>query len=270
MQDSGPAETGDGEHPALADAGPAPEGDRPHRRSVTLLENHHRTSSIQVLTFGLPPDDPMRFQPGQYVTFYLARGGHSITRSYSIFSSGERPDRFSLLVKRVPGGFASNYLCDLDPGVRPALPILAPLGKFLLHPPGDRAVVLVATGVGLAPFVPMLERLRHTAPTNSVWLVWGNRYLEDLEAGRELAELTRGWTTFHGISALSRPPTDGSWSGRVGHVQALVRELLPDLSRAEVYVCGANAMVAEMQELCGELGCPKDRVYVDRWGESDD
>ena len=239
----------------------------PHRRELTLLSNIEVAPSIYVLTFGVPPGDPIEFVPGQYVTFYLQREGRTVTRSYSIYSSAHRHDQVAHLIKKVPHGFGSHYLCGLSPILRPTVNVLAPLGKFVLHDPGTRSVVLVATGVGLAPYIPMLERLHRDFPTTPTWLFFGNRYVEEVVNRRELEALTREWPYFHFIPVLSRPPSDGSWTGRIGHVEEPVRAEFPDLSHADVYVCGANPMVNQMQDLAIELGCPKDHVFVDRWGE---
>ncbi len=240
---------------------------QPRRRAVTATANVPLTPTIHVLTFSLPPNDSMEFVPGQYVTFFFRRDGKSVTRSYSIYSSANLHDRFSLLIKRVPQGFASNRLCDLTPSPAATETILGPLGKFLYRPPGDRHVVMVATGVGLAPFIPMLERLQAESPATPTWLVWGNRFMEDLVGRSDLERKERSWPNFHFVPVLSRPPPDGSWSGAVGHVQAQVRARFPDLSHADVYLCGATPMVNEMQDLSLELGCPRDQIYVDRWGE---
>ena len=46
-----------------------------------------------------------------------------------------------------------------------------------------------------------------------------------------------------------------------------MRGRFPDLAHADVYLCGANQMVNEMQDLAIELRCAKEHVSVDRWGE---
>jgi CDP-4-dehydro-6-deoxyglucose reductase, E3 len=236
-------------------------------RALTLQHNELVGPKIHVLTFGLGPAEEFEFRPGQYVTFRLQRDGKSLPRSYSIYSSPHRRDRISLLIKEVPGGFASPYLCGLSPDSHPTLTALAPLGRFVLHDPGDRTVVLVATGVGLAPFLPMLERIREYAPATPTWLVYGNRYLEEVVDRPALERLSLSWPSFHFLPVLSRPPSDGSWPGAVGHVEEAVARQFPDLSCADVYLCGATAMVNEMQALALSLHAPKERVFVDRWGE---
>lgn len=238
----------------------------PRRRTLTLVANAEVGPSIHVLTFALENGDDIEFVPGQYVTFYLPKGGRSITRSYSIFSSSYQHNQLSLLIKEVPGGFGSPLLCGLSPVVQPKLTVLAPLGKFVLQPPSGRSVVFVATGVGIAPFVPMLERLHNDFSDTPTTLFWGNRYVDGVVHRSELDLLARQWQNFRFVPVLSRPPADGSWSGAVGHVEAQVESDFPSLRTADVYLCGANQMVNQMQELALALGAPKERVFVDRWG----
>ncbi|MHB1866209.1 MAG: ferredoxin--NADP reductase [Thermoplasmata archaeon] len=239
----------------------------PHRRNVLLLSNVELAPSLHVLKFAWPAGDPVVFDPGQYATFYLPRQGKSTPRSYSFFSSADHHDRFALLIKRVPDGFGSTYLCNLSPLERPPLSVLAPLGRFVLADPDDRTVVLVATGTGLAPFVPMLERLGKEHPGNPTWLFFGSRHVEELVDREELQRRQRTWPNFHFVPVVSRPPIDGSWTGDRGHVQEAVQARFPDLSHADVYLCGVNEMVNEMQKIALRLGCPKERIFVERYGE---
>lgn len=239
----------------------------PRRRQLTLASNTEIAPSIHVLTFDLPPGDSLEFVPGQYVTFYLEREGKTLPRSYSIYSSADQHDRVAHLIKKVPQGFGSPFLCGLSPLLRPTVNVLAPLGKFVLHDPGARAVVLVATGVGVAPFVPMLERLRHDFPSTPTWLFFGNRYVEEIVNRADFEQLARSWTNFHFVPVVSRPPSDGTWTGIRGHVEEPVKSTFPDLSSVDIYLCGANPMVNQMQELALGLNCPKEHVFVDRWGD---
>ncbi len=131
-------------------------------------------------------------------------------------------------------------------------------------------MVLVATGVGLAPFVPMLELLRRDRPETPVWLFLGNRYAAEMVYHTELRALSAAWPSFHFVPVISRPPADGSWKGAVGHVEEAVSGRFPDLSMADVYICGSNPMVSQMQALSLQLKGRRDRIFVDRWGESEE
>jgi CDP-4-dehydro-6-deoxyglucose reductase, E3 len=237
----------------------------PHTREVFLELNRVLGPSTHVLRFRTAPGDAFSFAPGQYITFYLSRAGRSITRSYSFFSRAGEVGSFDLLIKQVPGGYGSTFLCGLSPASRQTLKALAPLGRFVLRDPGNRTVVLVATGTGLAPFVPMLDDLRTRFPERPTWLIFGNRFREDVVYYDELRALEIAWPAFHFLPTLSRPPADGSWNGAVGHVEAVLQERFPDLTNSDVYICGVPEMVNETQELAYRLDCPKDHVFVERY-----
>lgn len=237
----------------------------PRKRDLILESNRIIAPSIHVLTFRTAPNDAIEFLPGQYVTFYLSRSGNSITRSYSFFSPAGMVDRFDLLIKQVPGGYGSTFLCGLAPASHPLLRGLAPVGRFLLKPPGGRTVVFVATGTGLAPFIPMLDDLRAHSSQTPTWLIFGERSLENLFYFDEMRALETAWPAFHFLPILSHPPPDESWHGGAGHVQDALRERFPDLSNSDVYLCGVPAMVNETQELALHLNCPKEHVFVERY-----
>ncbi len=236
----------------------------PRKRDFFLEGNRVIAPQVHVLTFHTATDDSFSFAPGQYVTFYLARAGNSITRSSS-FSPAGKVGKFDLLIKQVPEGYGSTLLCGLVPATHPTLKGLAPLGRFLLKPPGDRAVVFVATGTGLAPFIPMLDALRAHASQTPTWLIFGERFQEDLFYFDEMRELEMVWPAFHFLPMLSHPPANGSWHGGLGHVEDALRERFPDLSNSDVYLCGVPAMVNETQELALHLNCPKDHIFVERY-----
>jgi len=237
----------------------------PRKRDFILESNRVIAPLVHVLTFRTARNDTFSFAPGQYVTFYLSRAGNSITRSYSFFSPAGKVGQFDLLIKQVPGGYGSTFLCDLVPESHPTLKGLAPLGHFLLRPPGDRTVVFLATGTGLAPFIPMLNDLRTHFPQTPAWLIFGERYREDLFYFDEVRALERAWPAFHFLPILSHPPADRSWLGGEGHVEEALRQQFPDLSKSDVYLCGVPEMVNETQELTLRLNCPKDHVFVERY-----
>lgn len=239
----------------------------PRLHRVTLESNTEVAPSIYLLRWSLPEGDPLYFPPGQHVTSPLHRGERSIPRSHSILSSANRHDRISILITKVPQGFGWPYLTGLDPLRRPTLGVLAPLGRFVLHDPGDRTVVLVGTGVGFAPFVPLLERLRDVPPDAPVWLFYGARSADEVVGRTGFELLARVWERFHFVPVLSKPPQEGKRRGEVGHVEERIRARFPELSRADVYLCGSNRMVHDMQALVFDLHAAEDRGFVDRWGD---
>jgi hypothetical protein len=90
---------------------------------------------------------------------------HNI-RLYSIASArdGEKrnANNVGLTVKRVEGGVASNYVCDLAVGDK--VEVTGPFGATFLMPDDTQSnVIMICTGTGSAPFRAFTERRRRTA-----------------------------------------------------------------------------------------------------------
>lgn len=223
------------------------------KREVTVESRVLVAPEVYRMTLSLPPGETIEFEPGEFVTFFVPKGTKTITRSYSIASEPEEKDRFELLVKRVEGGYVSNFLCQLSPGER--LTMLGPLGKFLLRAPGDRTVVFASTGTGVAPFLPMIHRLFREKPSQSVWLFFGSRTEPEILCRNDFEMMQSVHRTFHYVPTLSRP--GAGWAGATGHLERPIREQFRTLSTCDLYICGVPEMVLETLQLGAELGCPR-------------
>lgn len=233
----------------------------PHRFISKLVENRLVAAEVNHLIFDVPPKDRFSFTPGQYVTFYLPRNGRNITKSYSIASHPGDGTGFELLVKRVQKGYVSNLLCDAQPEAE--FSTLAPLGKYAVHDPEGRSVVFVSTGTGIAPYFPMADEIRLRYPSTRVTIIAGYRTEEGVIMPERFEPLGDSWPGFRYVTVLSRAAD--SWKGERGHVQDVILKDFQDLSDHDVYICGVPGMVNEVQELAIRLGCPKERVFVERY-----
>src|SRR5262249_41655161 len=88
-----------------------------HRR--TVAEVIDETADTRSFVLEIPPALEARFAyvAGQYCTFRATIGQEHVVRCYSMSSSPETGDRFTVTVKRVSGGKMSNWMNDtLAPG----------------------------------------------------------------------------------------------------------------------------------------------------------
>lgn len=112
------------------------------------------------------------FHPGQYLTVAGGPADAEQWRCYSLISDPVDTQALSVLVRRVPGGFVSNWLCDhVQPGMQ--LKVLPPAGRFQLRHP-DRPALLFAGGSGIAPIFS-LARQALEAGAPKVCLFYANR-----------------------------------------------------------------------------------------------
>lgn len=213
-------------------------------------------ADVMHLQLLLPGDQPLIYQPGQYMNVLLGDERH---RSFSM-ASKPNGDLVDFHVRRIAGGrFTDQALAALRPG--DTLEVELPLGQFRYHREDERPIVMLATGTGLAPLKAMLEALMDDDDCPPVSLYWGMRD----EAGLYLHQHIPAWAErlyeFRYVPVLSR--AGAGWSGRRGHVQQALLEDLPDLSGHGVYLCGSPNMVAAARTAVIAHGADPEHVYAD-------
>ena len=103
-----------------------------------------------------------QIRPGQFTMVRLPEHeGLLLRRPYSFCDVETEGNRFSLLVKEV--GRGTRALARLPVGE--AVDCLGPLGTAFRMPAEDRRPVMVAGGVGIAPFVAFCRELRDAGRT---------------------------------------------------------------------------------------------------------
>lgn len=181
---------------------------------------------------------------GQCVT--LGLHGSGINREYSLYS-GEHEDFFEFLIREVEGGQVSTELRKCQPG--DLVDFDGPYGRFVIERPDDttRKYLLVATGVGIAPYQSFVR----SYPGLDYKIVHGVRWLEE-RYDRETYARERY------VACVSREP-GGDYSGRVtGYLQEH-----PVAPETICYLCGNNAMIAEVYDLLRAQGVPGDNLFTE-------
>jgi len=191
----------------------------------------------------------VEFQPGQFFMLELENGEG---RAYSVASA----DGLIFCVKLVPGGKATEYLWSLKEGDEVSWK--GPFGHFVLgEPEGD--VIFVATGVGLAPFMAMLEVLFKKGFERQIVLCFGVRCEEDLFYLDKLEK----WRDENENFDLNITLSGGSeeWGGKRGRVTEHVQN--SDVDNADVYICGNGQMVEDVKKIVKEKGVPQERLHFE-------
>lgn len=216
------------------------------------------------LEFEMPGQKPFGFVAGQWLSFkHLKPDGEEITRAYSIASPPEEDNRFVLCLNRVQDGFMSNFLCDMREGDEIAYQ--GPFGDFILRPP-LRDTLFIATGTGIAPFRSMLHWLLAGEPRHQgkqLWLLFGNRYEEDLYYHNEFLRLSAERSNFRYLPTLSRGGAE--WQGLRGYVQEHVREIVGGRLDMHAYICGLDKMVKANRELLKSMGWDRKSIRYEKY-----
>jgi ferredoxin-NADP reductase len=236
--------------------------------TAKLLRSEQLSDQTKHLEFEVKAAETFQFVPGQFVSMMAPKEGRTITRAYSI-ASAPRNHHFDICLNRVPNGFFSNLLCDLDEGQE--LDFHGPHGLFVLRNP-FRDCIFIATGTGIAPMRAFVQWIfaspeRHAG--RNIWLVYGTRYEKDIYYYDYFQDIARQNPNFHYTVTISR--AQESWKGDRGYVQEYVRKIMqsrPPEARTQMdaYICGLNDMVSANRKLLQEeFGWDKKQVIFERY-----
>ncbi len=220
-----------------------------------------------VRTFRLVPPDggplPFAHMAGQYLNLALTIDGKRVNRSYTIASSPTRSTYCEITVKRAERGYASHHLHTmLHEGS--VLDVSAPAGRFTFEGQGDEHVVFIAGGVGITPLMSMLRALTDRCWPGRIDLVFAAKTAADIIFREELAYLTSRFPNVRLSVVLSREPKDSEWAGERGQItRELMARVVPDLSKAPIFLCGPGAMMAAIQDMLAGMGVPASHVHIE-------
>lgn len=244
---------------------PAPAPAPATRRAVELVSARPLSPTVRSLVLRAVDGAPIEYVAGQWVDVLVPTPDGIVKRAYSIASAPGRAGHgaIELAVTHVEGGPASTALHTLPVGSR--LDVSGPQGFFTREgAPRDQAAVFVGAGTGLAPLRAMLqtELTEHAGPP--LVLLFGCRTEQDILWHDDLREAERACPRLRVEVTLSRAPA--AWTGRRGHVQEHVAELVRPVTPAQVYVCGLSKMVQDVRRILKEeLGLDRKAIHSERY-----
>lgn len=250
----------------------------------TLVVDRKVPECDVVTSFYLRPDDdrPLPdYLPGQYLT---VRMEHPVTptspRNYSL---SDRPGTgyFRISVKRegplaadAPAGLISGLLHDaVAPGDR--LEVGPPCGEFTLDPQGvdERAIVLLAGGIGVTPLLSMYKALLHANVTTPIYFLQAARNSRTQAFASEIRELAAGKSHVQTLTLYDQPTADDLETGRCdeqGTVSAELLERWTPVESAEYYFCGPKPFMQSIYAALTQLGVEPGRRHYEFFGPKGD
>jgi NAD(P)H-flavin reductase/hemoglobin-like flavoprotein len=232
-------------------------GNSPAFWHAETVEVEDRGNGIAVVT--IAPDQVLPYEAGQHLTVQTPRWPH-VWRPYSIACRPRDDNLIRLHVKAVSGGWVSRALVHhTSPGDE--LILGPPLGTMTLRPAGNRDLMCVAGGTGLAPIKAIVEQaVRDSAASpRRIFLFCGARTRAELYDLRELWRLADAYPGLHLTPVASDDPAFDGMQGNVGRVAA---RYLPH-TECEAYVAGPADMVRETIRALRRAGIAPERVHYD-------
>lgn len=232
--------------------------DRYDRRAeITDYEVLTSTGTVRI-SFRVLGDEPFLFLPGYFVGIRADVPDAGVRRSpYCIVSPPNDEGTFRLLIRLVPEGPLSIYLASLGVGDR--ITFRGPSGRSMLPKEEFDELVLLATGVGIGPFLSLLEHLQPDELDKPITLYWGLRLENDICLLDELDALTAKWPNLRYHITLSQPSPH--WEGLRGRITESVPPLLGSVEGKQYHLVGNGAMIAEMAQVLSDLGVDQKLIH---------
>lgn len=233
----------------------------------------------QLLILRVRPDGTLfEFKPGQFAVLGMLGSAprvaeaapedppnapdKMIRRAYSIASSSLERRYLEFYLTLITSGALTPRLFAAKHGDRVFLgPKVS--GLFTLDRVApEKAVVLIATGTGLAPYVSMLRTMLVNDDKRRFVVLHGARYSWDLGYRGELESLARLRPNLTYIPSITRGGEDPHFIGHTGRIQALLEQgvveresgVTLDPAKAEVFLCGNPEMVKVVTALLQAKG----------------
>jgi CDP-4-dehydro-6-deoxyglucose reductase len=214
-----------------------------------------KTDEIIEVELRLPPAADMRFLEGQYIDVI---GPDSLRRSYSIANSmGDKT--ITLWIKKVENGKFSQFWFN-QAKKNDLLRIEGPKGTFFFRG-GEKKIILLATGTGIAPIKSILDKLDESMTEVSFHLYWGNRRPEDFFWEPNYKNVNLKYTP-----VLSKE--NAGWAGKTGYVQDIIIKQHHNLENTEVYACGSIDMIESARALFIKNGLEEQHFHSDAFVSS--
>ena len=254
----------------------------PHQAEVVRIEQlNHNIKRIR-----LKPTQPESFEfaagqyvllkpPADYINEFNARYGtthQSVYRPYSFASSPSNQSQFDVIIKHydsppdkdVPPGVVSTFVHQhLSVGDMVALS--NPGGRLNSRNEFDRPVLLIAGGVGISPFVCLLNYWfeNKVNEQQDIYLFLGVRSRRDLILHEQFTEWSKTKTGFHYVPALSHPQKTDAWQGKTGYINTVLDEHFTEPFKAEAYMAGPPIMIKFTREVLAGKGIERNRMHRD-------
>jgi len=205
-----------------------------------VARNERITPSTILLTLHKDAQSrPFAFAPGQYAAIsFVQRGRPTPARCFSIVSSPTDPDilQFSTRTK----GRFTNALAGVPVGGE--VIVRGAFGGFVFDSSRPSDTVLLAGGIGITPFMSMIQFASATQMKNKITLVFSCQTQDDIPFYNQITSLQSKNPNFNAVFVIGTGPTD-KLSNQHVETGRISTELLDKLTASKYadksfFICG--------------------------------
>ncbi len=211
----------------------------------------------KIFEYNFLTSETISFRPGQFLNVLVQK---PYKRPFSIVEIKENNLKLIADVSGSLPGYGSTYFRELEVGQSTL--VYGPMGRYAVKET-ELPKVFIATGAGIAPFIPMIKTLMKSNLTGSVHLFFGSRFLaDDIVAYKFLHEEIASKNIIY-TRCITQP--EGNYLDfELGRVNEVIKTKSFDWQHTEFYICGNNQMIKNTKEVLINLGA--DKIYIENYG----
>ena len=233
--------------------------DIPLQRITTrVVKIEERGEDVRILHLRTPRTKTLRFLAGQHVNLSLGDGSDVDAAVASCPCNGMQLQFHFRRRSSLP--FVQHLFNSMKNGE--TLELEGPYGDVTLDDDARRPLLLVAVDEGFAPVKSLIEHAINLDFREPVRLFW----LADKRTGHYLANHCRSWDEvlddyrFVPLDIAGREPD----AAELDMLLERIRQRLPGLHEADVYLAGSTRFQQRLQKLLVEHGADPARVFLPR------
>ena len=223
------------------------------------------TDSASMRTITMTPVNKKIFQylPGQFGFIRIQGDGISgEEHPFSLTSEPTNKESISMTIKNL--GDWTTDIQLIKPGSRAF--VTAPYGRFspLLYPK-DKAVVMIAGGVGITPMLSILRYFYKNDKDRKVMLFWGINKMNEMIAPDEFMDFQHSMKNFTLVPVVARQE---DYDGEKGFItpdllERVIGNYIGSMQDAQYYICGPAIMQSKVIKGLRSKGISKKHIHFE-------
>ncbi|MDC7233524.1 MAG: 4Fe-4S binding protein [Spirochaetales bacterium] len=227
-------------------------GENRRRFDTVLAASRLLADDVREFTFQLKDND-ISFTPGQFILVRI-QNEPEMFRAFSVSRFNSEARQISVTVKKAPRGFGTDILFNqFEDGMDVVLE--GPVGDELILDEDSRKAVFVGGGIGITPFLPLVQDAVEDGAIDEVKLIYGVNKENEILYREEFEALEKKHDKFEFIKVVA---FDDKWKGEKGFVTDVMERL--DLDDRVIYMCGPKPMINASLNKLEQLGVAEEAI----------
>src|SRR3989338_4417838 len=227
-----------------------------------ILKIIDETPTVKTYRFERPED--FHFKAGQSCSLAFPDRIVPGRRMYSFSNSMADSDFFEVTIKK--HGSFSSMMFSIKEGAE--IDVKGPFGNtFVFDESHHEGIVLLAGGVGVAPFMSMLQYASSRGMKNELVLMFSSKEEREIIARKRLDSYMENGKKISVVYALTQEQPSG-WKGEKGRINSkMIKKYIKGMpDKYKYFICGPDAFISSMKIEIKGMSVDERNIVIEEWG----